>query len=170
MKIKNLVLTGLFSALVFIFTAYFFHIPSGIGGGYIHFGDAFIFLAATLLPFPAAIFVGAIGAGFADIFTGAGIWAPFTLIIKPLMALCFTNKGDKILKNKRNRMAPFLAGVICIVGYYLAEGFLFGNFSAPLLSLPGSFVQFLLSIVCYYVFARVIDTRDLKTKLLLSHR
>lgn len=34
-KVKIMVYTALFSSLVFVFTAYIFHIPVGSGGGYI---------------------------------------------------------------------------------------------------------------------------------------
>lgn len=166
MKTKNLVLTALFSALVFIFTAYFLHIPVGSGGGYVHFGDAFIFLAASMLPFPYALFVGAIGAGLADLVSGAAIWIPFTIIIKPLMALCFSSRGDKLLTAPRNLIAPVLGGIICLIGYYLAEVLLFGSFVAPLASIGGGLVQFVGSMVFYYLIAGVMDARGLKPRLM----
>lgn len=165
-KTKTLVLTALFSALIFIFTAYIFHIPIGTGGGYVHFGDSFIFIAATMLPFPYALFAGAIGAGLADFISGAAVWIPFTIIIKPLMAICFTSKGDKILGNKRNIAAPVFAGIICLAGYYLAESIIYSNFISPLASIGGGFIQFFGSMIFYYIFASIIDNRQLKGKML----
>ena len=41
--------TGLFAAMIALMTAYIFHIPYGANGGYIHFGDALIYIAAVLL-------------------------------------------------------------------------------------------------------------------------
>ena len=60
-NIYNLTLSGIFAALITIFTAYIGHIPIGINGGYIHFGDGLIYLAATILPMPYAMLAGAIG-------------------------------------------------------------------------------------------------------------
>ena len=59
-KIYTLTLSGVFAALITIFTAYIGHIPVGVNGGYIHFGDGLIYLAATILPLPYAMLAGAI--------------------------------------------------------------------------------------------------------------
>lgn len=53
--------TGLFAAMIALMTAYIFHIPYGANGGYIHFGDALIYIAAVLLPRPYALAAAAIG-------------------------------------------------------------------------------------------------------------
>ena len=47
--VKRMCAAGIFSALVFVVTAYL-HVP--IYNGYVHFGDGFIFLAACILPMP----------------------------------------------------------------------------------------------------------------------
>ena len=44
---------ALFAAAIAVMTAYMFHIPIPTGG-YIHLGDALIYLAACLLPAPYA--------------------------------------------------------------------------------------------------------------------
>ena len=50
-KIHLLTITALFAAAIAVMTAYLLHIPIPTGG-YIHLGDALIYLAACLLPFP----------------------------------------------------------------------------------------------------------------------
>lgn len=116
---KTIVLTGLLAAMMFFTTAYVLHIPIP-GGGYIHLGDTVLYIAAALLPTPYAMAVGAIGGGLADVLTGATVWAPFTIVIKAVMALTFTAKNEKILC-RRNLLAVLPAGLICIAGYYVAE-------------------------------------------------
>ena len=49
-KLKRIVVTGLFSALIFVFTAYI-HVPTG--SGYTHAGDGLIYLSASILPMPS---------------------------------------------------------------------------------------------------------------------
>jgi len=49
-KTKYLTFTGVMAALITIMTAYLCHVPVGTNGGYIHFGDALIYLSAALLP------------------------------------------------------------------------------------------------------------------------
>ena len=58
-KLKYLTVTGLMAAMITIMTAYICHIPTGINGGYIHFGDAVIYLSAALLPTPYALAISA---------------------------------------------------------------------------------------------------------------
>ena len=60
-RLRLLTLTGIFAALICLFTAYICHIPVGPNGGYLHFGDTFIYVAASLLPQPYALLAGAIG-------------------------------------------------------------------------------------------------------------
>ena len=74
----RMTLTGLFAAMITLMTAYICHIPYGANGGYIHFGDALIYIAAVLLPRPYALAAAAIGGGLADLLT-APMWAPCLL-------------------------------------------------------------------------------------------
>jgi uncharacterized membrane protein len=62
-NIKIIVLTALFAAIIYITTAYLFHIQTGLNGGFIHLGDTFIYLAACVLPAPFAMIAAALGAG-----------------------------------------------------------------------------------------------------------
>lgn len=83
---------------------------------------------------PYACAAAAIGGGLADIMSGSAIWAIPTMIIKPLTVIWFTSKEDKLF-NKRNIVAVILAGVVSIVGYYLAQVILTGNWVASLLGI-----------------------------------
>ena len=105
------VMAALFAAIITVVTAYVLHIPTG--NGYIHLGDSFIFLAASLLPLPYAIAAAAVGAGLADALT-APIWVIATVIIKSLIVLPFTSKKDKIIF----ALAVFSAGPhLCVNGF-----------------------------------------------------
>ena len=157
-----LTLTGLFAAMITLMTAYIFHIPYGANGGYIHFGDALIYLAAVLLPRPYALAAAGIGGGLADLLT-APMWAPATVVIKMLIVLPFTSKPARIL-TPRNMAAPFIAALFSATGYYLAEGILFGSFLAPLASFAGSAVQSGGSAVIFFVLAVSFDKVHIKSK------
>ena len=58
-KLHLLVTSALFAASITVVTAYMLHIPLPTGG-YIHLGDALIYLAACLLPVPCAAAAAAI--------------------------------------------------------------------------------------------------------------
>ncbi len=62
-----LTLTGLFASMITVMTAYIFHVPYGANGGYIHFGDALIYVATVPVPRPYALAAAAIGGGLADL-------------------------------------------------------------------------------------------------------
>lgn len=163
-KMKNLTLSAMFAAVIMLMILYLFHIPVGSNGGYIHFGDAFIYLVGCFLPMPYACAAAAIGGGLADIMSGSAIWAIPTMIIKPLTVIWFTSKEDKLF-NKRNIVAVILAGVVSIVGYYLAQVILTGNWVASLLGIWGNIVQAIGSGVIFLIMAVAIDKVSLKKRL-----
>ncbi len=162
-KIHNLTLTGVFAALITIFTAYIGHVPVGVNGGYIHFGDGFIYLAATLLPLPYAIVAGAIGGGLADLLT-APAWTLATVIIKSLIVLPFTNETVRIV-SRRNLFAPIASYLISATGYYIAEALLFGTKAAILTSFTGSFIQSFGSMIFFLMLGTTLDKLGFKARM-----
>ena len=160
-RLKYITLTGLLAALITLFTAYIFHIPMGLNGGYIHLGDALIYLAAVLLPAPYAMAAGAIGGGLADLLT-APMWAPATVIIKILVVLPFTSRHSKIF-TKRNIVAPLIAMLITITGYYLAEVILYGKEAAFLISVTTNSIQGVGSAAVFYILGAALDKAGVKT-------
>lgn len=166
-KIRNMILTALFAALIYVSVSFLFHIPTGLNNGYIHLGDTFIYLGATLLPFPYGLIAAALGAGLADLLSGAAIWVIPTIIIKPLMAYCFKSNSDKLM-NKRNYIAIIVAGIINVVGYYLAEVIFTGSFVAAAVGIVPNILQATGSGVLFLVFAFAFDKINLKNKLLLN--
>ncbi len=152
-KIKLICLSSIFTAIVFVFTAYL-HIPSHTG--YIHVGDGFIYLAACLLPLPYAVFIGASGALLADCLTGFAIWAPCSVIIKTIVILFFSSKGEKII-SLHNILALLPAWSICIGGYYLYEVAISNNFISPLSGIPGYIIQSVLSSILFIAIGHTMD-------------
>ena len=157
-RIKLMCLAGVFTAVVFVFTAYL-HIPSHTG--YTHVGDGFIYLAACLLPLPYAMFVGAGGALLADCLTGFAIWAPGSIIIKTAAVLFFSRKSKNIIC-LRNILALIPAWVLCIGGYYLYEALITGNFVSPLAGIPGYITQSLLSSILFVAVGLAMDKLNIK--------
>lgn len=159
-KLQYLTITGLMAALITIMTAYICHVPVGTNGGYIHFGDSLIYLAAVLLPRPYALAAAAIGGGLADWLT-APMWMPATIVIKMLITLPFTSKSTKII-TPRNVIASVLAYLISGVGYFLAEYLLFGTWSVFLVSMSQSLVQSAGSAILFIIFGLALDKAHMK--------
>ena len=143
---------ALFAAIIFVATAYL-QIP--IPMGYAHAGDAFIFLAASLLPSPLGIIAGAVGAGLADALVFP-LYIPATVIIKAASAALFTSKNKNILC-VRNCIALSFCGIFCVGGYYLYEALITRSFAAPLASVPGNVGQWAVSVGIYLVVAFALD-------------
>lgn len=161
-KVKYLTITGIFAALITIMTAYICHIPIGFNGGYVHFGDSLIYLAAVLLPRPYALAAAAIGGGMADLLT-APMWAPATIIIKMLITIPFTNKTTKIV-SIRNSIATVIAYFISGIGYFVAEYLLFENAAVFWVSMSQTLIQAVGSAVCFLALGVALDKAHVKNK------
>lgn len=168
---KQIVLAGLLAAMVCAATSMLVITIPGGSGGYVHLGDTVIYLAAALLPVPYAVAAAAIGAGLADLMV-APMWAPFTIVIKAVMAITFTAKKETLMC-RRNAVAPVLAGAVCVAGYYGAEialacasGSSFAAAAtAAAVAIPFNGAQALASGICFVVLALSLDKLGIKKRL-----
>lgn len=85
MKTKELCIHGLLIALVAVCTMVF-QIPVSATQGYVHLGDSMFLLVGVFFGARYGMVAGGIGSALADVLSGYSHWAPFTLIIKGLMA------------------------------------------------------------------------------------
>lgn len=161
-KLYRLVAAALFAAAIAVMTAYLLHIPIPTGG-YIHVGDALIYLAACILPLPYAIGAAAIGAGLADLLT-APMWVVPTLIIKAIVVLPFTSRRERILC-PRNIAAIFISGIVSPVGYGIVACILLGGPNAFLPQFLGTLIQAVGSGVLFVVIALALDGAKVKSRL-----
>lgn len=145
-QIFHTVLTALFAALILVITRLSFPLAAG---GYIHLGDAMIYLAALVLPLPYALSAAAIGAGLADFTSGYAIYVIPTILIKA--ALVLAAKGLIRLAKKPIAQDGLICatGVLTVAGYYLADviltllagSSLSASFSASLGAIPFNTIQ-----------------------------
>lgn len=158
-----LTITALFSASITVMTAYILHIPIPTGG-YIHLGDTLIYLAACLLPLPYAVAAASIGAGLADVLSGAAMWAPATLVIKAALVLFFTNRHERILC-LRNSAAVVLAGLFSPAAYALSACVMSGTMTVFIPQFLGTLVQGIGSGALFLVIVPAMDGVKLKERL-----
>lgn len=159
-KLINIVLAALFAAMVFVLTKF---VSFSTAIGYIHPGDSMIYLAATMLPTPYAMAAAGIGGAMADAMGGYWVYVPVTLIVKMLLAFCFTSKGSKFI-NIRNILAPVFCCGITVFGYFAFEIFYYGQ--AAYTSMIPNLIQGVASAVIFFVIAVAFDRAKLKNKLL----
>lgn len=161
-KLKQMVWAAIFAAAITVTTAYLLHIPLPTGG-YVHVGDALIYLAACLLPAPWAMAAGAVGAGLADLLT-APMWVLPTVIVKAVICLPFTSKKETVFCT-RNLIAVFLSGLISPTLYAIANVIFTGSLAAFLPQFLGTLVQAVGSGVIFVVLAYAFDKVGLNQRL-----
>ncbi len=143
---KDLVMTGLLTAIVFSATMFInIRLPISINGGLIHMGNIALFLTAFLFGKKKGVIAGAFGMGLFDILSGWTAWAPFTFVIRGVMGYVIgsishanNKEGVNVLYNI---IAIVLGGIWMIGGYYMTEVILYGNWMTPVTSIPGNIVQ-----------------------------
>lgn len=159
--------TAIFTAIILLATSVI-KFSTGLGEGYIHLGDSFVYLTACILPFPYCLVAGALGGGLADILSGYAIWAIPTMIIKmlnaiPFMLVCRKHKSSKNL-SKHTVLMTFVSGIITIFGYFVTECILYSVASATL-SLLGNTIQAVASGIIFIIIAKATDKINLKSKI-----
>lgn len=146
-QVYMLVLTGLMAALVMAATSSF-RIPVPATNGYVHLGDAFIFLSVLILGRRNGTIAAATGSALADLLGGYAHWVPWTFTIKGLMAFAFGtlvimiyNKATDTARGALTVLAMAVSSFIMITGYFIAHRIIYGILAAPLAALPGNIVQ-----------------------------
>lgn len=162
MKIKKLAYAGMFAAMIFVMT-YFVKVP--VASGYVHFGDALIYICAGLLGGPWAILAGAIGEGLADLAGGYAIYAPATVIVKALIATPFVlvlKNSDKLV-TKLSVLMTVVSGIITVGGYFIAD--LIIDKTYAIVDIPGNVIQAVGSALIFVALAFAFDKANLKNKI-----
>ena len=139
---NQLVYAALGIALVFTCTVFVnVRLPVAANGGLIHLGNVPLFIIAILYGRWLGAVAGGIGMALFDVVGGWFLWAPFTLIIVGLMGYTVGAICEKKQTLTAYVLALAAACIIKIVGYYGAEGIIYGNWLAPMASVPGNLVQ-----------------------------
>ena len=140
-RIKFITVTAVFTALVFVFTA-FVNLRLSIGqGGLIHLGNVPLFICAILLGRKSGAIAGGVGMALFDLVSGWTLWAPFTFVIVGAMGYVVGMLTENKKSMSRYTAALIAALLIKLVGYYIAEWIIYKDAVAPLLSIPGNVIQ-----------------------------
>ena len=163
-RITTLVMTGLMMCLVMVATM-FIKIPIPMTQGYVHLGDSMIFLAVLILGKNYGAAAAGIGSALGDVMGGYAFWAPWTLLIKFVMAYIlgiFAEHGEKKEHHSvrgvsvREVFGMILAGIEMTAGYYVTESLMYGNWAVPLASIPWNAGQFAVGMVIACILASAL--------------
>lgn len=123
-KLRRLVLAALFAALSCVATMVI-QIPSPTGG-YFNLGDCFVLLGAFVLGPWLGGAAGGIGSMLADLLAYP-MYAPATLLIKALMAVCAGLLGRALQKRPyaASLLGALAAEAVMMAGYFAFESVLY---------------------------------------------
>lgn len=169
MNTKKMVTIGLLAALCCAAT--FIGVPLPFLGpkAMLHLGTTAIYIAAVLIG-PKAGYAGAIGCALFDLFT-MPVYAIPTFIIKGLQGyaagkISFMNnkKGSSLSLN----LIGFTVGaIISLVGYFITDWILYGNYMTALTSSIGSILTSVVGIILSLVLVSFIKPVFKKAKIVL---
>lgn len=163
-KTERLVLGAMMMCLIVIMTM-IVKIPIPMTRGYVHLGDAMIFMSVMILGKRGSIICGGIGSALADIFSGMAMWAPWTLVIKGVMGFVMAS----IMGNEGHSKVRFIigfvaAGIWMTAGYFVAEGIMYGNWAVAALGIPWNIGQFVLGGVITMALTAVLCKTNLESR------
>lgn len=166
--VQFLTVTAIFIALTYLFTAFInVRLPILANGGLIHLGNVPLFIGAIIFGKKTGMLAGGIGMGLFDLLSGWTLWAPFTLVIVGLMGYVVGKMTEK--ESHQNFLwyvnAIAVACIIKVVGYYIAEVIIYGNFVAPVSSIPGNLVQIGIAAVIVLIVISPLNLAAKKTGL-----
>jgi uncharacterized membrane protein len=165
-KVIDLVQVSLMAALTYIATAVI-NVPSHMG--VVHLGDTMVFLAAVLLGRKKGAASAAIGMCLFDLLSPYAIWAPFTFVIKGIMAYIagsIAYRANYEGNSFWNNLLGFILGGIWMIGGYYLGGVVISHFYlkmpfnqcfiGSLSDIPGNIAQVVAGTILALPLAKVL--------------
>lgn len=140
-SVTELTICGAFTALVCVLTMFIQIRIIPAEGGMVHLGNVPLFFVAAFFGKRVGAVCGGLGMALSDLLSGWTMWAPATLIIVGLMGWVYgwiVNKKPTLLKLL---LATAAVLIIKLVGYYIFEAIVTGNWMTAWLSVPGNIMQ-----------------------------
>ena len=164
-KTNTIVMTAMMMCLILV-TTYTFKIPTPFQG-YVHLGDAMIFLAVLVVGKKIGAIAAAFGSALADLMGGYVAFAPWTFAIKGLMALVMGLFIDYMVKRSKKTVkvagvplieiiGMIIAGIVMVLGYGVADAVLAGNIMTGILSMPANCGQFAAGVIIASILAAAL--------------
>ena len=151
---SKIILTALMMGIIIVSTM-MIRVPIPFTQGYVHLGDGMIFIGVLILGWKYGAVAGGIGSMLGDVIGGFAMWAPWTLAIKGSMALIMGLFIAFAAKKERSRIqmvvmqlaGMIFAGLFMVIGYFVAEGLMYGNWVVAALGIPWNIGQFAVGMV-----------------------
>ncbi len=156
---RKITLAGILIALVTVMTV-LIHIPIPGSQGYVNLGDAVLIFSGLFFGPLMGGLTGGIGSALADLLLGYTAYVPVTLIVKGLEGAL-----AGLLMRTHLKKYPLVIALMCglwmVLGYYLAEIFLYGPVAA-LAAVPANLGQGLVGALVGTLLYDRLKRLDLK--------
>ncbi len=119
-----------------------FRIPIPMTQGYVHLGDAMIYIAVLLLGKKQGAAAAALGSSLGDILGGFAFWAPWTFIIKFAMAYI----AGSLIEKTSKIVSMTAGGLVMCACYLVAERVMYGSWALAAVGIPWNVGQFAVGI------------------------
>ena len=166
-KTNTIVMTAMMMCLVLV-TTYTFKIPTPFQG-YVHLGDAMIFLSVLIVGKKYGAVAAAFGSALADLIGGYPIYIIPTLIIKFFMAFsaayivkCFSKMNLTFIGKL---LGGIVAEVVMVLGYYIFDALIYSGFIGAFATVPGNLFQGGIGIVFAIIISELLRTSKMDKKL-----
>lgn len=151
---KKICYTALMIAVTFIMIS-IVKIP--IPNGYIHLGDAAVFLSGFILGPVWGAAAAAIGAAGADYFAGFGAYIIPSFIAKGVMAFITGYFLKGAAPRTKQLLVMVISGVLMVLIYYISETIIYGSITSPLVNIPFNLLQAAVGIVIAMILFKPLD-------------
>lgn len=169
-RTSTLVMSALMVAIITV-SIMFIKLPIPFTQGYVHLGDAMIFMSVMILGWKHGAIAAAIGGALGDILGGFAMWAPWTFCLKGIMALILGIMLSYALKKQwvmigrmplGGVLGMIAGGLVMVAGYYAAEGIMYGNWAVAALGIPWNIGQFVVGMIIAWALTMALTKTSAK--------
>ncbi len=146
MKTKDLVITGLLTAIVFVSMS-LLHI--NINNSALHLGSLVIVVISLVFDRKQALFASSVGAAIFDLSTEFAIYAPFTFVARLLLSLVVSFTKEKSILIQI--IAATTGGILVIAVYFISNLIIMGSVESSIAAAIPDVVQLALTVLGVFV-------------------
>ena len=175
-KVYHIVMTAMMMCIIMV-SILLLRIPIPFTQGYVNLSDAMIFMAVIILGWRYGAVAAGMGSLLGDLLAGFAMWAPWSLVIKAVMAVIFgliiqiaANRAGKTEKGNRlflsvEIVGMIIAGCFMAAAYFFAEGIMYGNWAVAVLGIPWNVGQFLLGTALAVALNKALGRTSLRSMM-----
>ncbi len=159
--LQKMLMTALMMSVIMVLT-YTIRIPVPATHGYVHLGDAGIFVAVMLLGWRYGAIAAAFGSALSDLLGGFAYFVPLTFLAKGLMALLMGLFLERAFKKKNRHsmlisvIGMIIGGVVEVAGYFFGEVLMYGNWLVPVPEIGMNTVQFVVGMFLAWLLSSAL--------------